>query len=79
MSSLHELERDVYQFLVNLAHVTKVEVEASVTSRGRKKCDVRTFLDSDSKENRFRIYDTEQHLIERHSSVLFEFQSMLQK
>lgn len=79
MSSLHELERDVHQFLVNLAYVTKVEVEASVTSRGRKKCKVRTFLDSDSKENRFRLFHVEDHLIERHSSVLFEFQSMLQK
>lgn len=79
MSSLHELERDVHQFLINLAHVTKVVVEASITTRGRKKCEVRTFLDSDSKENRFRVYSTEQHLMDRHSSVLFDFQSMLQK
>ncbi len=73
MSSLRELERDVHQFLSNLAHVSMVEVEASTTTRGKKKCDVRTFIDSDTKENRTRVYLTEQHLIDRHRSVLFEF------
>jgi hypothetical protein len=73
MSSLRELERDVHQFLSNLAHVKKVEVEASTTTRGRKKCEVRTFIDSDTREDRFRVYDTETLLTNRHRSVLFDF------
>ena len=73
MSSLRDLERDVHQFLSNLAHVKKVEVEASTTTRGRKKCEVRTFIDSDTREDRFRVYDTESLLSDRHRSVLFDF------
>ena len=76
MSSLKELERDVHQFLSTLAHVQKVEVEASITTRGRKKCKVRTFIDTDTKEDRFRVYDVEILLTGRHSSVLFEFRTL---
>ncbi len=73
MSSLKELERDVHRFLSTLAHVKKVEVEASVTTRGRKKCEVSTFIDSDTRADRFRVYDVEILLTDRHSSVLFDF------
>ncbi len=79
MNSLRELERDVRQFLINLAHVQKVEVEASTTTRGRKKCEVRTFIDSDTREDRFRVYDTEAFLIDRHNSVLFDFRCLTLK
>ena len=79
MSSLKELERDVHQFLYNLAHVKKVEVEASTTTRGRKKCEVRTFMDSDTREDRFRVYDTEALLSDRHRSVLFDFRCLTLK
>ncbi len=73
MSSLRELERDVHAFLINLANVRKVEVEASMTTKGRKKCKVLTFVGDDSREARTRVYLTEQHLIERHRNVLFDF------
>lgn len=73
MSSLRDLEQDVFQFLSNLAHVRKVEVEASVSSRGKKRVRAATFVDRGDKENRFRVYQTEQHLMERHSSVEFDF------
>jgi hypothetical protein len=76
MSSLRELERDVHQFLSNLAHVRRVEVEASTNTRGRKKCEVHTFMDSDTREDRFRVYDTEERLVARHSSVLFDFHTL---
>jgi len=79
MNSLKDLERDVHQFLSNLAHVQKVEVEASTTSRGRKKCEVRTFINSDTKEDRFRVYTTEQILSDRHRSVLFDFHCLTLK
>ena len=79
MSSLKELERDVHQFLSNLAHVKKVEVEASTTTRGRKKCEVRTFIDTDTREDRFRVYDTETRLTNRHRSVLFDFRCLTLK
>jgi hypothetical protein len=76
MSSLKELERDVHQFLSNLAHVQKVEVEASVTTRGRKKCEVRTFIDTDTREDHFRVYSTESLLMDRHRTVLFDFHTL---
>ena len=79
MSSLKELERDVHQFLSNLAHVKKVEVEASTTTRGRKKCEVRTFIETDTREDRFRVYDTEARLTDRHRSVLFDFRCLTLK
>ena len=79
MSSLKDLERDVHQFLSNLAHVQKVEVEASTTSRGRKKCEVRTFIDTDTKEDLFRVYTTELILSDRHRSVLFDFRCLTLK
>lgn len=76
MSSLRQLEKDVHQFLVNIAHVKKVEVEASVTTKGKKRCEVHTFMDSDTREDRFRVYDTETFLIDRHSNVLFDFHTL---
>jgi hypothetical protein len=76
MSSLRELERDVHQFLSNLAHVQKVEVEASTTTQGRKKCEVRTFIDNDTREDRFRVYTTEEILADRHKTVLFSFHTL---
>ncbi len=39
MDSLKELEYDIHQFLSNLAHVRKVEVEASITAEGKKRCE----------------------------------------
>jgi hypothetical protein len=79
MSSLRELERDVHQFLSNLAHVKKVEVEASTTTQGRKKCEVRTFIDTDTREDHFRVYTTEQILADRHKTVLFDFHCLTLK
>ena len=76
MSSLKDLERDVHQFLFNLAHVKKVEVEASVTTRGQKRCEVHTFMDSDSREDHFRVYSTESLLMDRHRTVLFDFHTL---
>lgn len=73
MSSLKDLERDVHQFLSNLAHVRRVDVEASVTGRGKKRVKATTFVDSGDRENRNRVYLTEQHLMERHRSVDFDF------
>lgn len=73
MSSLRDLEQDVFQFLNNLAHVRKVEVEASVSSRGKKRVKATTFVDTGGKENRNRVYHTEQLLAERHKTVEFDF------
>jgi hypothetical protein len=73
MSSLRDLEQDVFQFLSNLAHVRKVDVEASVSSRGKKRVRATTFVDAGDRANRNRVYQTEQHLIERHRSVEFDF------
>jgi hypothetical protein len=73
MSSLTELEKDVHQFLSNLAHVKKVEVEASTTTKGQKKCEVHTFMNSDTREDLFRVYSTESLLMDRHRTVLFDF------
>ena len=73
MNSLKALERDVEQFLSGLAHVRRVAVEASVTSNGKKTCHVTTFITEDNVENRVRVYDTEQIVADRHSSVLFNF------
>ncbi|KKN88917.1 hypothetical protein LCGC14_0245240 [marine sediment metagenome] len=73
MSSLRDLEQDVFQFLSNLAHVRKVAVEATVSSRGKKRIKATTFVDSESRDNRNRVYQTEMHLMERHRSVEFDF------
>lgn len=73
MSSLHDLERDVHQFLHTLANVRKVDVAAFSVARGRKKATVTVFIDPDTKENRDRVYLTEQYLMDRHRSVLFDF------
>ena len=73
MSSLRELEQDVFQFLSTLANVRKVDVEASVSSRGKKRVKATTFVAQGDRENRNRVYQTEQHLMERHRSVEFDF------
>ncbi len=73
MSSLRDLERDVHQFLFTLANVRKVDVSAFSAMRGKKKATVTVFIDPDTKENRDRVYLTEQYLMDRHRSVLFDF------
>jgi hypothetical protein len=73
MSSLRDLEQDVFQFLSNLAHVRKVDVEASVSSRGKKRVSATTFVYPGDRANRLRVYQTEQHLMERHRNVEFDF------
>lgn len=73
MSSLRDLEQDVFQFLSNLANVRKVDVEATVSPRGKKRVKATTFVDSEDRQNRNRVYKTEQHLMERHRSVEFDF------
>jgi hypothetical protein len=73
MSSLKDLEQDVFQFLSNLANVRKVDVEASVSSRGQKRVKATTFVDAGDRSSRNRVYHTEQHLMERHKSVEFDF------
>lgn len=73
MRSLKELERDVRQFLITLANVRKVEVKAFSGTKGQKKVEVTAFICPDTRENRNRVYLTEQYLMERHRNVLFEF------
>jgi hypothetical protein len=73
MSSLRELEQDVFQFLSTLANVRKVDVEASVSSRGRKLVKATTFVATGDRKNRFRVYQTEQYLMDRHRNVEFDF------
>lgn len=72
MSSLRELEQDVFQFLSNLANVRKVDVDAS-SQRGKKRLRVVTYVDNDTRENRGRVRTTEEILRERHKSVAFDF------
>lgn len=72
MSSLRELENDVYQFLSNLANVRKVDVDAT-SQRGKKRLKVVTYVDEDTSENRGRVRTTEEILRERHKSVAFDF------
>lgn len=73
MSSLSELEQDVFQFLSNLAHVRRVDVDAT-SQRGKKRLRAVTYVDSDTRENRGRVRTTEEILRERHKSVAFDFQ-----
>ena len=72
MSSLRELEQDVFQFLSTLANVRKVDVNASA-QRGKKRLKVVTYVDGDTRENRNRVRTTEEILRERHKSVAFDF------
>jgi hypothetical protein len=72
MSSLSELEQDVFQFLSTLAHVCKVDVDATA-QRGKKRLKVVTYVDRDTCENRVRVRTTEEILRERHKSVAFDF------
>lgn len=72
MSSLRELEQDVFQFLSTLANVRRVDVDASA-QRGKKRLKVVTYVDSDTRENIGRVRTTEEILRERHKSVAFDF------
>jgi hypothetical protein len=72
MSSLRELEQDVFQFLSTLANVRKVDVDATA-QRGKKRLKVVTYVDKDTRENRNRVRSTEFLLRERHKSVAFDF------
>lgn len=72
MSSLRELEQDVFQFLSTLANVRKVDVDA-ISQRGKKRLKVVTYVDGDTRENRNRVRTTEEILRERHRSVAFDF------
>jgi hypothetical protein len=72
MSSLSELEQDVFQFLSTLANVRKVDVNATA-QRGKKRLKVVTYVDKDTHENRNRVRTTEFLLRERHKSVAFDF------
>ena len=73
MSSLRDLEQDVFQFLSNLANVRRVDVDAT-SQRGKKRLRVVTYVDSNTRENRGRVRTTEEILRERHKSVAFDFQ-----
>lgn len=73
MKSLKDIENDVHEFLINLANVRRVDVKSSVDSDNKNKVVATTFILSDTKENRHRVYLTEQILMERHKNVLFDF------
>ena len=79
MSTLQELERNVHQYLSNLAHVNGVKVEASITAKGKKKCSVCTYIDSDIQDNHFRVYNAEMLLMDKHPTVTFEFSCTLKE
>lgn len=72
MSSLRELEQDVFQFLSTLANVRRVDVDAT-SQRGKKRLKVVTYVDNDTRENLGRVRTTEEILRERHRSVAFDF------
>jgi hypothetical protein len=72
MSSMRDLEQDVFQFLSTLANVRKVDVDAS-SQRGKKRLRVVTYVAGDTRENRSRVRTTEEILRERHKSVAFDF------
>ena len=72
MSSLKDLEQDVFQFLSTLANVRKVDVSASA-QRGKKRLSVVTYVDGKTRETLGRVRTTEEILRDRHKSVAFDF------
>jgi len=72
MSSLQDLEQDVFQFLNTLANVRKVDV-SSTAIRGQKSLKVVTYISKGTHENFRRVHATEDLLKERHQNVTFDF------
>lgn len=73
MDNLVALEQDVKKTLGKLKYVVSVEAEAFASAHGRKKIEVTTYLSNGSRDNRYRIYDIEADIMEKHPDVLFEF------